>query len=77
MNRETEIHDKAIQLIEGGMVEVDNLWVVMIRSHNILGACYDCDLDRICHTGNAIRNLCMECDLITGADCFLVLMDKK
>lgn len=77
MNREKEIHEKAIQLIEGGMVEVDNIWVVMIRSHNILGACYDCDLDRICHTGNAIRSLCIECDLITGADCFLVLMDKK
>lgn len=77
MSRETKIHDKAIRLIEGGIVEVDNHWVKMIHRADICDPCYICELDSICYQGTAIYDLCLECDIITGADCSLVLMDKK
>ena len=73
MNREKEIHDKAIRLIEGGIVEVDGHCVGMIHQADISDPCYVCELDCICHQGNAICELCIECDSITRDNCFLYL----
>lgn len=77
MNRKNWIHDKAIELVNGGVVEVDSHRVIMSQGFNVIGVCFDCDLDSICHQGTTIYDLCSECDMITGVDCFLVLVDKK
>ncbi len=77
MNREKEIHKKAIRLIEGGIVEVDGHSVKLIHRTTIFDPCYICEMDCLCHRGNTICDLCTECDSITGEDCFLVLMNKK
>lgn len=77
MNRKTWIHDKAIKLVKGGIVEVDGYRVIMSQNHNVIGGCFDCELNSICYQGTAIYDLCRECDMITGADCSFVLMDKK
>lgn len=74
MNREKEIHDKAIRLIEGGIVEVDNLCVKMKYGSDDKLVCLNCEMDCICREGTGMNDLCVECDLITGKYCFLVLV---
>ena len=74
MNREKKIHDKAIRLIEGGIVEVDGLCVSMKYGSKDKLVCLDCEMDSICHQGDSMNDLCVECDLITGKYCFLVLV---
>lgn len=76
MNREKEIHDKAIRLIEGGIVELDGLCFGMRHEAGLSDPCYVCELDCICHHGNAICDLCEECDSITGEGCFLFLVEN-
>ena len=66
------IHEKAIRLIEGGVVEISGMSVIMRHEPYIFDPCYVCDMDCLCHKGNDICNLCEECDLITGEDCFLI-----
>ena len=68
------IHEKAIRLIEGGIVEVSGLCVLMGRAPDSLDSCYCCDIDCLCHKGNPICELCEECDSITNEDCFLILV---
>ena len=77
MRREKEIHEKAVRLIEGGIVEVDGHSVKMKRSYDKFTPCSDCEMDCLCHSGKDISDLCLECDWITGDICFLVLMDNK
>ena len=66
-------HDKAIRLIDGGIVEVDGLCVRLIHRPYIVDPCFDCEMDSLCHLGSDICRLCMECDSITGELCFLKL----
>lgn len=66
------IHEKAIRLIEGGVVEISGLSVIMRHEPYIFDPCFVCDMDCLCHAGNDICNLCEECDAITGEDCFLI-----
>ena len=73
----TEIHNKAIRLVEGGIVDINGLCVSMRHEPYIFDPCFVCELDCLCHRGNDICNVCDECDSITGEDCFLVLMDQK
>ena len=77
MNREKEIHDKAIRLIEGGIVEVDGLCVTMKYGAEDKLACLDCEMDSICQNGSSMNDLCVACDLITEKTCFLELTNKK
>lgn len=72
-----EIHNKAIRLVEGGIVDINGLSVSMRHEPYIFDPCFVCELDSICHKGNDVCNVCEECDSITKEDCFLVLMDKK
>ena len=67
-------HEKAIRLIEGGIVEVSGLCVRIGHSPYIFDPCFCCDMDCLCHKGNSICNLCEECDSITKEDCFLILV---
>lgn len=74
MNREKEIHDKAIRLIKGGIVEVDGLCVTLKYGVENISVCPDCEMNSICRQGCSINDLCVACDLITGKPCFLVLV---
>lgn len=74
VDNHTSIHEKAIRLIEGGIVEVSGLCVKMGRAPLELLACYDCEMDCLCHKGNPICDLCEECDSITRDNCFLILV---
>ena len=71
------IHDKAIRLVEGGIVEVDGLCVALRHEPYIFDPCFVCELDSICHKGNNICSVCEECDAITKKDCFLVLIEVE
>lgn len=74
MNREKDIHNKAIRLIEGGVVEVDNLCVRMRYEADDEFVCLDCEIDSICKRDSEMHDVCVECDLITGKGCILVLV---
>ena len=68
------IHEKAIRLIEGGIIEVSGLCVRIGHSPNIFDPCYVCEMDCLCHKGNPICDLCEECESITRDNCFLILV---
>lgn len=71
---EKELHEKAIRLVEGGIVEVSGLSVAMGHERYIFDPCLCCDMDCLCHHGNDLCRLCEECDAISHEDCFLILM---
>ena len=73
-DKHESVHEKAIRLIEGGIVEVSGLCVSMCHSPYIFDPCFSCDMDCLCHKGNPICELCEECDSITNEDCFLILV---
>lgn len=77
MNRERKIHDKAIRLIEGGIVEVDGLSVRMRYEAENEMVCLDCEMDSICRRDSEMYDVCTECDIITRKPCMLVLTNKK
>ena len=56
-------HDKAIRLLEGGLVEIDGLLFSIDDAGPEDDACYSCQLDSICSVN--ISNICLEADLIT------------
>lgn len=69
-----EVHEKAIRLVEGGIVEVSGLCVRMSRAPFEMDACDGCDMDCLCHKGDPICDLCEECNSITRDNCFLILV---
>lgn len=56
-------HDKAIRLLEGGLVEIDGLLFSIDDAGIEDDACNSCQLDSICSVN--ISNVCLEADLIT------------
>lgn len=70
------IHEKAIRLAEGGTVEIDGHTVKLGKAHNIFFPCSRCEMDSLCHLGNKMCAVCVECDEITGMDCNLILIEK-
>lgn len=77
MKPEEKLHDKAIRLAEGGIVKVEGHYVALGYEKFIYNPCYVCEMDCLCHQDNAFCDLCLECDLITKKNCFLVLKDNK
>lgn len=79
MNRRKEnidsLHDKAIRLLEGGIVSVQGLSVKVVAEKWICDPCFVCEMDSICHFGSDMCNLCHECDMISRKDCYLVLVE--
>lgn len=73
------IHEKAIRLIERGLVNVDGHCVKMKRADEDENACMQCDMDCICRTDSEMSLVCHECDFITGDYCYLELVtnDKE
>lgn len=74
--KEERLHEKAIRLIEGEVVEVQGLSIRLGRQHHIFDPCLCCDMDCICHVGNDMRSLCLECDCITHDDCYMILHNR-
>lgn len=71
------IHDKAIRLVEGGIVDVDGHSVQLVKYPYISDPCYCCKMDSLCHIGNEMCSVCEECDAITSWDCFLILVEQS
>ena len=71
--KEKEIHDKAIRLLEGGIVNVDGLNVKMDKCPIEAFSCDRCEMDSICKFGSDMANVCRECDMISKDDCYLIL----
>lgn len=68
------LHEKAVRLCEGGIVEVDGLSVKLRLDKYIFDPCIVCEMDSLCHKGNDICDLCEECDSLIKEDCYLILM---
>lgn len=71
------IHDKAIRLIEGGVVEVDGLFVRAIKYGSVFGICMECSMDSLCHYSTEVLDVCTKCDEINGDKYYLKLVNKK
>ena len=73
--RSTSLHDSAIRLIEGGIVECDGQF---IRAVEMLGPgdpCLECKMDSACTL--KLMELCAEVDRISGVDHCLAFVHKK
>lgn len=71
------VHDKAIRLLEGGIVEIDGDWFRLIRFPDYYDGitCMECDLDSICREEH--EDICAECEAISGKECCLRLAQKR
>ena len=72
--KENKIHEKAVRLVEGGVVDVDGHSVRMGGATSMFDPCWVCEMDCICRKGGDMCSLCEECDKITHRDCFLKLV---
>ncbi len=75
MEKEMSIHDKAIRLIEGGMVDVDGHVVKLGKDTFPFNPCLGCEMDSLCYMGTEMCYVCQECDMITGKTCYLTLVE--
>lgn len=67
------VHDKAIRLLEGGVVNIEGLWFRLIRFPDYYddNPCMECDLDSICRMEHV--DICVECEAISHRKCCLRL----
>lgn len=65
------IHEKAIRLLEGGLVEIDGLVFSIDEAGPEDDPCYSCRLDSICSRN--IQIVCMEADVITRTSHRMIL----
>lgn len=71
------IHEKAIRLLEGGVVEVDGYSVRAIKAPIYYYTCEVCDMDCLCHKGTEMALVCNECDSIGNWGYYLKLINRK
>ena len=71
------VHEKAIRLVEGGIVDVDGHPVKLVKYNEIFDPCYCCKMDCLCHIGTEMCEVCMECDSITNMNCYLILNSRS
>ena len=76
MKKMTE-HDKAIRLLEGGIVEIEANWFRVKRFPDDYDGypCEECGLDSICRLEHAY--VCAECVAISNQKCMLALVCKN
>ena len=77
MNKKESVHEKAIRMIEGGIIDIEGHAVRLIREPYIFDPCLCCEMDSLCHIDSEMCNVCKECDFITGDDCFLTFAYTK
>lgn len=61
-NKDLSIHEKAIRLIEGGVVEISGHFVVAVEEKELV-PCVVCKMDSACDMD--MKDLCCECEEIT------------
>ena len=71
--KEKEIHEKAIRLLEGGIVDVDGHNVKLGKCASNEEACDLCEMDCLCHFGSEKWEVCTECNVISNRSCYLIL----
>ena len=71
------VHDKAIRLLEGGVVEIEGNWFRLRRlsEGKFVYPCLECKLDSICKQEHV--EVCEECDTISGGKCCLRLVNNE
>jgi hypothetical protein len=76
MKKITE-HDKAIRLLEGGIVEIDANWFRLKRFPDDYDGnpCEECTLDSICRLEHT--DVCAECEAISNVRCCLQLAHES
>lgn len=77
MEKEQSIHEKAMRLLEGGIVEVNGHSVMLAANTNAIDPCFYCDINCFCHFGTEMHQVCRECDIISQKDCSLVFYESK
>lgn len=66
------VHEKALRLIEGGIVACNDLPVRAIDFKGEGIPCYTCEMDSACNM--EMTDLCAECDKITHSRHYLKLV---
>lgn len=74
-NNELTLHDKAVRLCEGGVVECDGHFVRAIKLPSYADSCANCDMDSACRS--LMLQLCNECDEYAGKTHILKFAYKK
>ena len=77
MENKQSIHEKAIRLIEGGIVVIKGHFVMLAANTNSIDPCFYCDMDSLCHFGSEMQLVCRECDIISQKDCSLVFYESN
>lgn len=77
MDTDKSIHDKAIRLIEGGIVEIKGNWFKLKKlsddAYDL--PCIECELDSICELEHS--EVCVECERILHNQCYLRLVSEN
>ena len=71
MKDKQSIHEKAIRLIEGGIVDVDGHSVKLVNVPDGFDTCNSCEMDCLCHIGTEMCYVCIECVGISKKNCIL------
>ena len=71
------IHEKAIRLIEGGIVKINGKFVELCKAPYVFDPCLSCEMDSLCQFVDEMHLVCRECDKITKMDCWLILASTK
>ena len=68
------VHDKAIRLLEGGVVNIDGNWFRLKKFPDWYddNPCVECELDSICRMEHT--DVCGECEAISHRKCCLHLV---
>lgn len=72
-----DVHEKAIRLIEGGVIEIEGNWFRLRRFPDYYDdiACWECNLDSICRYEHV--DICAECETILHRKCCLELAHNR
>lgn len=68
------LHDKAVRLCEGGVVECTGHYIRAKEIHPGFTACMECSMDSACDL--EMSNLCDECDSLTHTEHILLFNHK-
>lgn len=73
--KELSLHDKAVRLCEGGVVEFQGHFLRAGDYYGDDNPCLYCNMDSICNPD--MTDLCAECDGLTHSPHILILANKQ
>ena len=77
MEKKLSVHEKAIRLLEGGIVDVDGYSVSLVVIPDSIESCYHCVMDCLCHIGSEMCDVCIKCVEISKKNCILELVTSS